>query len=151
MGRNRNRNYRSQRRVTYDNANRRLPRRNTSGTRTRQTPSLTLFEDRRRFDPAGDFSPAKSFNKPRHRLTDVPVYENKNLNRVSTLPRFYEVVQPRPRKIKSKISFQQPDQVLICVRRNQRKEVLHALRKTGQSGQKKPRFNEYSSISCRRK
>lgn len=39
-------------------------------------------------------------------------------------------------------------QALVCAKRSARKEVLHALGKTGKSGQKKPRFNENSSIRC---
>lgn len=40
---------------------------------------------------------------------------------------------------------------LVCVRRQERREVLHALGKTGTSGQKSPVYNRESKIHCRRK
>lgn len=47
-------------------------------------------------------------------------------------------------------SFNDPKRVLICARRQERKEVLHALGKTGRGGRKRNRRrNEYSDISCR--
>lgn len=39
---------------------------------------------------------------------------------------------------------------VTCARRNIRKQVLHAFGKTGKSGQKKPKFNEQSSINCKK-
>lgn len=45
-------------------------------------------------------------------------------------------------------SFAVPSKTLVCVRRKQRKEVLHAYKKTGTGGQKKPRRNQFSNISC---
>ena len=48
-----------------------------------------------------------------------------------------------------RVQFAQPKNVLVCVRRNVRKQVLHALNKTGQSGQRRPRRNEHSEISCK--
>lgn len=37
----------------------------------------------------------------------------------------------------------------VCIRRKQRKEVLHALGKTGQSGQNAPRYTQNSSTHCK--
>ena len=39
---------------------------------------------------------------------------------------------------------------LICARRQQRKEVLHAQRRTGKSGQRSPRYNQHSKLHCTR-
>jgi len=49
------------------------------------------------------------------------------------------------------LSFAAPKQTLVCVRRSQRKEILHALRKTGRgSGRRKPpKRNALSSLRCR--
>lgn len=46
-----------------------------------------------------------------------------------------------------------PRQTVVCVRRQQRKEVLHALAKAGKSGtsRKRHRRNETSTVICRRK
>lgn len=42
-------------------------------------------------------------------------------------------------------------QTMVCVRRQQRREVLHALQKTGQGGQKSPVYNWESKINCKRR
>lgn len=52
------------------------------------------------------------------------------------------------RKLSSRVQFANSENVLICVRRKRRKEVLHALKKTGRGGQKRRRRTRYSSISC---
>lgn len=43
-----------------------------------------------------------------------------------------------------------PDETLVCVRRSQRREVLHALQKTGSAGQKSPKYNRLSKIHCKK-
>lgn len=52
---------------------------------------------------------------------------------------------------KAKIIFSEPDRTLVCLRRKQRKEILHAKRKTGRGGRPKrsPRRNWKSDIACR--
>lgn len=96
--------------------------------------TLSQIEDRRTWHPSGSFRNARSFNNPYHVL-----------------------VAPRPRvKLKThsypthQVGFYQPKKVLICVRRQTRKEVLHAFNKTGKGGQRRPRRTYYSSVSCRR-
>lgn len=97
---------------------------------TRQM-SLGLFpevEDRRFYHPLGTSAPAASFKKPRHTLA---------------------AGKPFSPKVSPLISaFSAPSGVLICVRRKQRKEVLHALQKTGKVGQRRPRRSEFSSVQC---
>lgn len=56
----------------------------------------------------------------------------------SSFPKTYSNVKP----IESALT--------VCVKRQQRKEILHALGKSGQAGQKKPRFTAASLIKCRR-
>lgn len=46
------------------------------------------------------------------------------------------------------IAFAQPKQTLVCVRRNARKQVLHAKRKTGKGGQRRPRKTRFRNIKC---
>ncbi|AZL82993.1 hypothetical protein [Apis mellifera associated microvirus 52] len=43
-----------------------------------------------------------------------------------------------------------PDEALVCVSRSERREVLHALRKTGKTGQKSPKFSRASKIHCKK-
>ena len=57
--------------------------------------------------------------------------------------------RPIPSHTKARIAFADPKRIALCIRRQKRKEVLHALNKTGKIGQKKPQRNEYSSISCK--
>lgn len=40
---------------------------------------------------------------------------------------------------------------LVCVRRAERREVLHASRKTGQAGQRRPKPSELRNIRCKRR
>lgn len=46
--------------------------------------------------------------------------------------------------------FEQPGSVLVCVRRQRRKEVLHSLKKTGSGGRRnrKPKRTERSYYKC---
>lgn len=105
---------------------------------------LTHIEDRRLWHPEGRYAPARSFSRSRHRLTIVSGSSRSHVSRRSRgLPSLSSLPAHR-------IGFEQPERVLICVRRKMRREVLHALRKTGRVGQRRPRRNWYSSISCRR-
>lgn len=91
---------------------------------------LTELEDRRTYHPLGFFRPARTT----------------------------EGVPSGPLKVKSKpfrrslpfgLQFGVPDKTIVCVRRKRRKEVLHALRKTGGgAGRRKPKRNWLSSVSC---
>lgn len=42
-----------------------------------------------------------------------------------------------------------PERAIVCVRRQQRKEVLHALRQTGRSRSYRPKRNRTSNIHCK--
>lgn len=104
---------------------------------------LSDVEDRRTYHPEGSFAPARSFSKPRHRLVAVDRRPKKNQV-------FSHFGSRGISGTKAIIAFKAPDKVLVCVRRSIRKQVLHALNKSGRRGQRKPRFNYYSSVSCRR-
>lgn len=138
-------NSKKKRRDTTDITNRRLPLRSTDITTLPST--LSDFEDRRNWNPEGMFAPAKSFYKPRHRLVSVPdqnVNKQKQSNRKNSLTNLFKSVPAR-------IGFDKPKDVLICVRRKIRERVLHALKKTGKKGQRRPKFNWYSSITCKKR
>lgn len=58
------------------------------------------------------------------------------------------VVPPRPGPVlTSRLAFAQPKRVLVCHRRKTRREVLHALGKSG-GGNAAPRRKPTSEISC---
>lgn len=48
-----------------------------------------------------------------------------------------------------RLSFKQAKHVLVCVRRQDRKEVLHALGKVGKGSSRQRRRNEFSNIRCK--
>lgn len=91
---------------------------------------LRDIEDRRLWHP-DPFRPAATFTAALPRL-DVPKSSKKK-----------GVVVPRS------VGFVEPHRVLVCVRRTVRKQVMHAMGKAGKRGQKKPRRNAYSEISCK--
>lgn len=96
---------------------------------------LTSFEDRRSYHPEGDFRPARGFRLFRHRVN------------VPSRARF----SPQKFLSPSATVFNAPQEVLVCVRRSVRREVLHALGRTGKVGQGRPHRNWLSSVSCRRR
>lgn len=124
-------------------------RRGTIATSNRWLPELHLtplstllqmIEDRRQFHPEREARPARSFSSSLHRL-QVP----SRPMRVSKGARG-SVLMSGP---SYKIGFVAPRKVLICVRRKQRREVLHALHKTGRSGPRRPsRRSYYSDVRC---
>jgi len=97
---------------------------------------LDMFEDRRRWSPVS-FPPAKTFGYRPARF----IVKKQPLK---TRSRFSHNVGALP----SSISFQYPKQTLICVRRKIRKEVLHAIGKSGKNGGRKYRRSEFSLIGC---
>lgn len=107
------------------------------------TDLLRQFEDRRTWTPEV-VRPIGSL-RARPRLRVVENDPNVNVGRARS--GFVNTYDPVP----TKVGFDRPDDVLVCIRRTIRKHVLHALGKTGKSGQKKPKFNELSKISCRRR
>lgn len=134
------------RRVVRSNANRRLPRFSPSSLVSPLSPrraTLRLFEDRREWHPDGPNRPARRFSGTRRPLTLV---DRKPLN-----PDRFAYLRQFPSQTKALVAFENPSDVLVCVRRQQRREVIHATRKAGKVGQKKPRRNALSKISCRSK
>lgn len=92
------------------------------------TTPLMQIEDRRQWHPQGAWRPAKSLNRANHLLR---------------LPK-------GKRGLPSSVSFEEAHRVAVCVRRKKRREVLHALRRTGRPGRKTkaPVRNWLSSIHC---
>lgn len=103
---------------------------------------LQEYEDRRSWNPEGSQAPARSFNSSRHRLSLAQKHRNGSSLRTSGWSQAF--TSP------GTVAFANPSRVLVCVRRQQRREVLHAIRKTGyRNNRKSPKFNYYSKIACR--
>lgn len=50
---------------------------------------------------------------------------------------------------RARLQFDLPKQVTVCVRRQIRKEVIHAIGKSGRGAKRRrPRYNSWSQISC---
>lgn len=98
-------------------------------------PELTRVEDFRRFYPVGIDNVSRTLRSFRSPIA---------LSR----PRTHTSYPSRLPSRKAFFSFSDPRRVIICVRRKIRKEVLHALRKSGRSGQRRPRRTTYSNIRC---
>lgn len=96
----------------------------------RRRAALTAIEDRRTYTPLGRRTSARSFNRAHHVLK----------------------VKPEPRqkwRVPTRVMFDAPKKVLVCVRRGRRREVLFAKRKTGAGARRRaPRRNWFSEISC---
>lgn len=110
------------------------------------SPFLRQIEDRRFFHPEGFRAPAQTIRSRRSRSLVVSQPSRRALQSAtrSTMRSWL------PGTLPSGIRFQAPEDVVICVRRSIRREVLHAFRKTGRRGQRKPRFSFHSKIKCRR-
>lgn len=117
----------------------------------RSVRSLMPIEDRRTWHP-DRYRPAAMLSRPRHRLTILgapgakrPRYDAKRTSYLPDYPR-------RASAVPTKVHFKGAPSVLICIRRKQRREVLFA--RGGPAGPprpfRKPRWNQYSKIACRR-
>lgn len=94
--------------------------------------TLGEWEDRRAYDPT---SPTRNYTTFRSRSSA-------------------EIVATKPTPVRKvfRPAFRTPQDVVVCVRRHQRKEILHALGRTGRGARRaRPRRTATSHISCRRK
>jgi len=112
---------------------------------------LTEVEDRRSYHPLHEDRPAKAFRRAQHVLVDR-VDAKRVGRRQAASSLFYEkfakrIGRVRPRMVTSRVAFDDSKNVLICVRRKRRREVLHALKRAGR-GNRSPRWNEWSKVRC---
>lgn len=108
---------------------------------------------------------ALTFNKPnlglgilaeiedRRRWRPEPIHARPVVTITVGQPARLTLKQPRynlPAQTKARIAFAEPHRLALCIRRHERKRVLHALGKTGagQKRQRAPRKNQWSEISC---
>lgn len=98
------------------------------------TFALSLIEDRREHYPG-----LKPYNRPVSQLA------------VGKPARLKLIQNPRhkaPSQTKAIVAFQEPHKLPLCIRRKQRKQVLHAKGVAGSKNLKKPTRNEWSDVSC---
>lgn len=95
--------------------------------------AVLAVDDRRRYDPAGPLRPAYSFGRDARRIIakSSPVGSPRNDTNIS-----------------ARVGFAVPKRVAVCVRRQQRKEVLHAFKRAGGGVSRKRRRNEWSNVDC---
>lgn len=132
MSKKSSRSRRSSRRSYTPAANHRLPSRFSPSSRT-MTPYSSSW-----LTPSSFLSPSRPVRK---RLNLAKVIEN--VPSARPLKRARPFLSPAP-YFKNEVL----KKVLPCVRRQMRKEVLHALKKTGSVGQRSPRFTRDSAIKC---
>lgn len=96
-------------------------------------------EDRRRYHPLADYSPPLTY-----RGSPARVQAKQRFSRPHKMAGFITPTVPK------RVAFKSPKKVLVCVRREQRKEVLFALRKTKKGSGGSRRLTPFSEISCKR-
>lgn len=102
-------------------------------------PSLRLLEDRRLFTPE-IFPIVKAIKRSQARM-------EVNARKADAARPFAARHLTAPANLR----FADPRGVAICIRRHQRREVLHALKRTGRgSSRKLGRWNEHSHVSCKK-
>lgn len=94
---------------------------------------LLEVEDRRTYHPLSDLRPVLSLRKWSVRM--VPKAPKGRAPAKLARGQF-------------RLGFVGPQHVQICVRRGQRKEVLHALKKTGKGSGRSRKRNAYSNVRC---
>lgn len=103
-------------------------------------PDLLPVEDRRRFYPGNPFTgwePAKRLSGAKPRLAATPLRPPPPKSRPGA------IYTP------SRVAFEAPRSVVLCIRRKQRKQVFHALGLAGRRlGYRRVRRGPYSSIGC---
>lgn len=100
--------------------------------------NLTEVEDRRTFHPLGPTRPARFSTGGPSSLT---LRDKPKAGRFKT-PFGHS-------QTKATVAFDDPGNVLVCLRRKRRKEVLHAMKRAGKGGrQRRHRRNTHSAIRC---
>lgn len=104
------------------------------------TPVLSEIEDRRFFHPEQDDAPALTISRSTVSRT------NRLVDRLVTAPggAVYRINS----QTKARLGFDRPSDVATCVRRHQRREVLHALNKIRSGRGSKKRRSWRSDFQC---
>lgn len=118
-----------------------------------ETP-LQEIEDRRTFHPSGVHRPIRMISTAAP--STLTLRDRKysktaaKFGRQWRSPLFRGLGAKLSSQTKASLAHEMPERVIACVRRKQRKEVLHAQRKTGRSGRitRRRRRNETSKYRC---
>jgi hypothetical protein len=128
--RNKNRSYQKQSRAY---------RRNTK-PRLRSAPKYT--------DPNPNFVRSRRLNTTNYQTkTQANNHNNTTTHTTTTIIPAKQNVREAYAKQTLSISSL-PTKVQICIKRKQRKEIIHALNKSGKSGQRKQKRNQHSNTHC---
>lgn len=102
----------------------------------RLATKINPIQDNRTWHPERTFRPALSISRSlRGAVRTRPL--------VLSTPTKYQ--SPR---LSEPLRFPDPKRVLVCIRRDQRKRVLHAKKVAGSGGLRKPRRNQWSDVKC---
>jgi len=118
-----------------------------------------IFEDRRRFHPLGKNRPLISKSEFVTSYTESPPYIDprgvpQKLVPSRTDPSGWTYIEDRPGVLEKarldpwRYGVSHPWQVLICLKRKMRKEVMHAMGVAGSSDLRKPKFGPTSYVKC---
>lgn len=109
---------------------------NSAQPNTRDPYEFSDIQDRRTWDPAPLVAPRTLSGR------QARVYKQQPVSIKAPQAVLFNPVH--------KLGFKDPKHVLLCLQRNIRKEVLHALGKTGRGGSRRRivRRNENSAYSC---
>lgn len=105
--------------------------------------SIRTFEDRREFHPDGGRRPPKDIYGRIRKISPVTRARTKSSPALGFRSRTEGPVLTTV--------FEMPKETAICVRRKRRREVILATGKGGRRKRRRPRYNEYSTVRCRRK
>lgn len=106
---------------------------------------LDAVEDNRTYHPEGPNRAPLSI----HHYTEFEV-PNERIRQTPrpNIARPYSGATQNIGSLSPQIAFRSPNRVAVCIRRKQRKEVLHALRKAGRGGSRPRRYNRNSQVRC---
>lgn len=103
---------------------------------------MTEYEDRRAYHPEQDFRPATLVTGGTAKLRTKDRRSKKTDD-------WFTPIQSLQNQTKAIIAFAESPATILCVRRATRRQVIHAKRLNGRSGQRRPRRNFFSNISCK--
>lgn len=125
--------------------------------RARPTSTLSLYEDRRLWHPLGKaqaFPVSKKSKAPR-------IVDTFSLPDETESDRFKRIKVPRTipwekmaresirlAPATNRWTWENPYEMIICLKRKMRREVLNAMGLAGQTGFKKPKYNQFSHVKC---
>lgn len=109
------------------------------------------IEDLRTYHPGGPYRSARTFmarpvQVTRLRNDYTPI---RSPRVVQSSVRYGRQLQTKaPVFARERLAFEMPKSVLVCARREMRREVLFAKRKTGRGAYTKKRRNQWSNVKC---